>query len=199
MLNPLYTTFDSVKVRLTNKVQFQIPNEPLIEGQLPNELLAQLISDAEMEVEQDLRSRYSVPFKSIKFGNYEQLPDHTKRAIRVVVNLKSVIKILETDFGRGTHIDGDTYSNSTKKSYEQNIMRLLGRDMIGQNDKIDRFKVSPPLEDLLLAVRNSKADDGYRGRIINTDASENDASSYAAQQINDPSRSYVTNRGFRGL
>jgi hypothetical protein len=65
-------------------------------------------------------------------------------------------------------------------------------DMQGEESK--RFKFSPPLEDLMLAYSNSKADDGIRGTIINTDASI-DSASYAAEQINDPSQSYLRRRG----
>jgi hypothetical protein len=195
----LYTTFGSVKARLTGKVQFQKDNEELKEGELPTALLEQLICDAETEVENELRSRYLVPFQSKKYGNFEQLPDHTKRAIRVVVDFVAVMKVLDTDFGRGSHVDAEDYYTQTKETYEKHINRLLGRDAIGANDKIDRFKVSPPLDDLLLALHNREADDGFRGRIINTDGNPNDISSYAADQMNDPSRSYVTNRGFRGL
>jgi len=199
MFTPLYTTYNSVKIRLVNKVQFQKDSNVIEQGELPNDLLGQLIVDAETEVEQDLRSRYSIPFQSKKYGDYNRLPDHTKRAIRVVVDLKAVIKILETDFGRGTHINAEDYMETSKKHYEENIMRLLGRDQIGQNDKIDRFKVSPPLDDLLLALSNREADDGYRGTIINTDTSVRDPSSYAGNEINDPSKSYIRKRGWGGL
>ena len=62
--------------------------------------------------------------------------------------------------------------------------------------KIDRFKYSPPLQDLLLAPSNQEADDGIRGTIINTDASIHDAVSYAKRQIDNPARSYVGLRGW---
>jgi hypothetical protein len=177
-----------------NKVQFQSGPEPL-EGELPNILFGQLIVDAETEVEQDLRSRYAIPFRSIQFGTYVDLPDHSRRALRIACDLKAVEMILETDFGRGTHISGEKYSEDDKTHYEKHINKLLGRDPIGQNDKIDRFKVSPPLEDVLLAKSNSAADDGYRGTLINTDASRHDAATYAGEQINNPARTYVGRRG----
>jgi len=196
---PLYTTTDSVKIRLTNKVQFQSNPKTVADGEIPDQLLGQLIRDAETEVEMELRARYAIPFRSIKFGNFAKLPDHTKRAVRVACDLKAVLIILSTDFGRGTHISGDGYSKEDKKRYDDQINLLLGRDRIGANDKIDRFKHSPPLEDLMLAASNSKADDGYRGRIINTDASENDAVSYAEEQINNPAATYVQRRPLRGV
>lgn len=196
---PIYTTVSSVKIRLTNKVQFQTDPNVCIEGQIPNELLGQLIVDAETEVEQDLRSRYAIPFRSKTTGDFEGLPDHSKRALRIAVDLKAVTKILETDFGSGTHINAEDYFKTSEEHYEKQIMKLLGRDQIGQNDKIDRFKYSPPLDDVLLAKSNSAADDGFRGTIINTDASTHDAASYAANQINNPSKSYIRKRGFGGI
>jgi hypothetical protein len=188
----LYTTVDSVKVRLAGKVQFQEDCNSLQNGELPDLLLLQLIRDAETETEQDLRSRYSVPFRSIRTGQYCDLPDHSQRALRKVVDLKAVQYILDTDFGRGTHISGKTYSEVAEDAYKVSVKKLLGMDMQGEESK--RFKFSPPLEDLMLAYSNSKADDGIRGTIINTDASI-DSASYAAEQINDPSQSYLRRRG----
>jgi hypothetical protein len=197
-MKPLYTTIDSVKVRLSGKVQFQSGAE-LLDGELPNDLLCQLISDAETEVEQDLRSRYSVPFRSITKNTFDGLPDHSKRAIRIVVDFKAVLKILETDFGRGTHVNAEGYEKDMKDRYEEQIMKLLGRDMIGDKSDVKRFKMSPPLEDMLLAANNRFADDGYRGTIINTDSSRSDSSTYAADNVNNPSKSYIRTRGFGGL
>ena len=190
MSTPIYTSVDSVKVRLANKVQFQRDATNAIEGELPNDFLCQLISDSETEVEQDLRHRYAIPFRSLRTGKYADLPDHTKRAIRMVVDLRATQMILETDFGRGTHVDGKSYAKTQEDNYQKYINKLLGRDSEGKNDKIDRFRFSGPLEDLLLAVTNKEADDGYRGTIINTDASCNDSASYAARQVNNPSESY---------
>lgn len=192
---PIYTTVDSVKVRLAGKVQFQEDPEDLANGELPNALLIQLIVDSETEIEQDLRSRYAIPFRSIRSGFFKDLPDHTKRAIRMAVDMKSVMNIIDTDFGRGTHINADGYKKNLVKHYEILIARLLGKDMQGEaqyvgTSKIERFKKSPPLEDLLLAPTN-KADDGYSGMIINTDKSTHDAVTYAEEQLNNPAISYL--------
>lgn len=199
ILQPIYTTFDSVKIRLANKIQFQQDPNNLISGELPNALLAQLIVDAETKVEQDLRARYAIPFQSKKTGQFTDLPDHSQRALRTAIDYMCVIHIMQTDFGRGTHINADNYISETKDEYKLYIMRLLGRDQIGENNKIDRFKRTPPLEDLLLAPTNKKADDGYYGMIINTDASRHDPVSYALDEINNPSKSYERTRGFGGL
>jgi hypothetical protein len=188
---PLYTTRDSVRVRLAGKVQFQRDPAAPVDGELPDDLLRQLICDAETEVEADLRGRYAIPFRSKTRGTYEGLPDHTQRAIRMAVDMRSVLTILATDFGRGTVISGEDYAEITKANYGSFIAKLLGRDQEAAGEKIDRFRRTPPLEDLLLSESNRMADDGYRGMIINTDQSEHDAASYAAGQVNNPARSYV--------
>lgn len=191
---PIYTTVDSVKVRLANKVQFQEGATP-IDGELPNALLCQLIVDAETLVEQDLRGRYAIPFRSIANGTYGLLPDHSKRVIRMLCDLKAVQLVLTTDFGRGTHIAGEDYTKETKELYEANLKRALGHDLEGESLDTKRFRRTPPLDDLMLAKSNSKADDGFHGMIINTDPRPNSAD-YAAHQVNDPSRSYIGTLGF---
>jgi hypothetical protein len=189
----MYTTFDSVKVKLVNKVQFQAdPTQP-VDGELPDVLLTQLVRDAETDVELDLRSRYAIPFRSISTGTFTNLPDHTQRAIRKVVDLRAEFLIIGTDFGRGSHINAEGYTKTVTERYDLEIDRLLGRDKEGENSKHDRFRFSPPLEDLMLAQTNSSADDGYKGMIINTDGACQNPATYAAQQINDPSRSYLSN------
>ena len=197
MSKSCYTTFDSVKIRLANKVQFQNNPSGAIDGELSDAFLEQLISDAEVQVEQELRSRYAIPFRSIKRGTYIDLPDHTKRAIRMVVDQSAVMLILLTDFGRGTHNDGDYYFLNLKKNYESNIEKLLGKDK--QGDGVNRFKFSPPLEDLMLAKSNAYADDGFYGTIINTDSSHHDSASYAEDAVNDPSKAYLRTRNNGGL
>lgn len=196
--NPIYTTVDNVKVRLASKVQFQNDPSVVLDGELPNLLLSQLIVDAETEVEQDLRGRYAIPFQSKRTGQYVDLPDHSQRALRVAVDLRSVIMVLETDFGRGTAVNADGYVKSAKEHYDEYINRLLGRDAEGKNDKIDRFRRVPPLDDVLLAPTNSKADDGYHGMILNSDQSTHGPETYARDQINNPAASYLNRRRDRG-
>ena len=180
---PIYTTLDSVKARLANKVQFQRRSGTVDEGEMSDDLLAQLVVDAETEVEQDLRSRYWIPFTTDTDQPYRTLPDHSQRAIRMAVDMRAVVLILETDFGRGTHINADGYIAATSTHYESYIQKLLGRNKEGQGDKIDRYRFSPPIEGLKLAKHNREADDGYRGMIINTDQMEHDSVSVAIEQV----------------
>jgi hypothetical protein len=191
--DPVYTTFDSVKVRLTGKIQFQEDCNQLQQGELPDALLAQLIGDAETAVEQDMRTRYMIPFQSKITGQWIDLPDHSKRALRRAVDMRCVMEILRTDFGRGTHDDADDYYNGQTNEYKGYIKTLLGLDPEGKERKMFRF--SPPLDGVQLA-RTNLADDGYRGMIINTDTNHCGAESYAADQINNPSDSYVGKRRF---
>lgn len=177
-----------------NKVQFQADPTIVADGELSNELLCQLIEDAETEVEQDLRGRYQIPFQSISDGTYSALPDHTKRALRVAVDMMAVMKIMETDFGRGSHINSEDYSDPTEKHYNKYIDRLMGRDKEGAGDKHDRFRFSPPLDGLSLAFSNREADDGFKGRIINTDGSQVGIETYAGDQINNPGQTYISKR-----
>jgi hypothetical protein len=192
--SPIYTTIDSVKVRLAGKVQFESP-DGLQDGELPNALLLQLILDAETEVEQDLRSRYKIPFQSKRTHEWTGLPDHSKRAIRQIVDSKAIMNVMDTDFGRGGHIDASKYLEGAEKKYTSMVTKLLGRDQEGENDKIDRFRRSPPLDDVALAPSNAAADDGYRGMIINTDQMGISAEGFAEQQINDPSQGWLGRRG----
>lgn len=194
MPTPIYTTPDSVKVRLAGKVQFQSGAE-VLDGEMPNALLLQLIADAETEVEQDLRKRYKIPFQSKRTGSWDNLPDHSKRAIRQVVDYRAVMMILDTDFGRGGHSDAKKYRETAQETYDGMIDKLLGHDREGQNDKINRYRHAPPLEDMALAASNSKADDGYKGMIINTDQSQLGAESFATGQIDDPSQGWLGTRG----
>lgn len=192
---PIYTTVESVKVRLINKVQFQSAPEPL-DGELPDALLYQLIRDGEVNVELTLRSRYKVPFQSASTGKYCDLPDHSRSAIRLLCDLKAVMLVLGTDFGRGTHVSADPYYKECKAQYKDQMLLVLGFDpeskSLGDTDSATRFRRAPPLDDLALAATNLEtADNGFRGKIINTDASRHDAVSYAGRQINDPSKTYI--------
>lgn len=184
-----YTTADNVKVRLTSKVQFQSAAEPY-QGELPDALLAQIIKRAEMKVELDLRSRYAIPFREQVTNEWKDLPIHTRDAITEAVDLKAVRMILETDFGSGTGADADKYASSVKKAYGDHVKSLLGFNPESEERDPKRFRFAPPLEGLLLAGSNQHADDGYKGMIINTDQANHDSASYAADQINNPARSF---------
>jgi hypothetical protein len=194
---PLYTTIESVKVRLAGKVQFQ-QSDVLAQGELPDALLAQLISDAETRVEQELRGRYAIPFRPINTQNFKDLPDHTKRAIRRVVDMASVMEVLRTDFGRSGKLDSDAYAKNTSTAYDEAIILLMGQD-VEAKARGDRHRFTPPLEGLKLAANNTEADDGFRGMLINTsDRGSQRVSDFAEHQLNDNSISLPTSPSGNG-
>lgn len=193
----VYTTTDNVKIRLANKVQFQSNPNTVLNGELPDALLLQYISDAETMVEQQLRKRYAIPFKSKRTGQFVDLPDHSQRALRRIVDLAAVMEVLRSEFGRGEHINGSNYYTDQERTFKAGILELLGMDPEGKIK--ERVRNSPPLEDVQLAATN-KADDGYNGMIINTDiGGPRDPVSYAENQINNPAKSYVGRRGYGGF
>jgi hypothetical protein len=189
---PKYTTPDSVKVRLAGKVQFQSDPASVRDGELPNALLAQLIVDAETAVEQDLRGRYAIPFRSKSSATFTALPDSSQRALRVAVDQRAVLEILQTDYVRSGSVNSDEATEALEKRYEKTIKKLLGQDFEGEER--ERFRFSPPLDDVLLATSNQAADDGYKGMIINTDQSEHDPASFARDHINNPAASIMGRR-----
>lgn len=199
MFTPRYTTVDNVKVRLISKVQFQQDPAVIEQGEIPDALLHQIIRRAESKVELDVRSRYAIPFRSKRTCQWADLPEHTKSPLLELIDLMAVRMVLGTDFGRGTHVNAEGYVSTVKEEYSAQLLLVLGRDSEASNEKRDRYRFSPPLEDLVLAPTNREADDGYKGMIINTDQSQNDAASYAADQINNPARSYLARRPIGGI
>jgi len=202
-LEPIYTTVQSVKVRLLNKVQFQQSSEVLLDGELADDLLLQLIIDAETDVEKALRGRYAIPFRSITHNTFANLPNHTQRAIRQAVDMKAVCKVLGTDFGSGTAVNGDNYRKTTMEDYEETIRELLGmppKDASDEQIRAMRTFTRPPLEDLLLAASNSKADDGYKGMIQVSNPHgdpRHGPERFAADHINNPATAIAPLNGGR--
>lgn len=188
-----YTTVDSVKVKLEGKVRFQEDPAAVQNGELPDALLLQCIADAETQVEMDLRGRYAIPFRSTQTEDFTGLPDHSKRAIRIAVDLQAIMQILDTDFGRSGKIDASAYYKNTATRYDTTINKLLGIQEDSDGKKVQ--KRTPPLEKMKLAPGNSKADDGHRGVISNTDMCEDSAEGFALSHLNDPSSSMVRRRG----
>jgi hypothetical protein len=173
-------------VRLAGKVAFK-ERESSNPRAIPDELLGQLIVDAETAVEQDLRGRYFVPFQSKSQKTWDALPDHSKRAIRTIVDTMAVIMILRYSFGSGTHISGDGYQKLMQDQYDGLLRRLLGQDLEGNEFGMRRFRRTPPLDDVKLSDSNV-ADDGMRGMVADAKPRQDyGGPRYAAQQINDPS------------
>lgn len=179
----LYITEDDVIVRLVGKVRFT--DDPDDENQMPFSLLRRLINEAEGQVEYDLSQRYEAPFQTIDGAAFSNLPERpTKEILRTLCELNAVMRVLETDFGKGTIVNGDAYAEKVEQRYHKILDRIMKRK---RNDEMMGWQF-PPLSGLKLSYFNTEADDGYAGMVLLTSRGDGD---YPASQINDPSQSYV--------
>lgn len=182
-----YINRADIKVRLEGKVKFDPTGaDP---SKMSDALLDRLISEAESQVELDLSPRYEVGFKGICDESFTTLPTMTRDMIRTLCELQSVIRVLETDFGRGTSVDGERYSKPLGDRYKDYIEnKLLKKKMAKEDDESGQWKY-PPLPNLKLAYFNTEADDGYMGMVINTSRG---IGSYPIEQINSPGENWWT-------
>lgn len=174
----LYINNEDVKSRVRGKIRFKV-NPDYDDGAMSESLLTTLIAEAESDVEFDMSQRYAVPFQTHDCLDFSNLPERpTKQYIRTLCILKSVLRILETDFGSGA-IDSDDYVTKTQNRYNS----MLSRNMSRRNKDEDQNQfLHPPLKELKLSYHNDQADDGYRGMVMNT----SDKRPYAPDQINSP-------------
>lgn len=175
---PKYITLTDVQLRLQNKVRFT-ENEDN-QNAMSEKLAKALIDEAEAEVELDLSPRYAVPFATKAGLAFSKLPTASRNLVRTLCEIKSVMKILETDFGRGTVAGGTAYSERIAERYDKVYEKMMAtREPDGLGWKY------PPLPDLMLAPHNTEADDGFKGQILLTEITGDGG--YPAAQINDPS------------
>lgn len=172
-----YLSLTAVKARLENKVRFadRGDTDP---NKMTDILFASLINEAETQVEIDLMLRYEVPFQGPN-GTYAELPDSTKTFITTLAELLSVVRVLETDFGRGTSANGDKYTEKLQKRYD-----AMAKQLVELKDGSYQTWLRPPLAGLKLAYSN-QGDTGFRGRAHNTTTISHEAD-YATLQINSP-------------
>lgn len=184
MAVPKYVQLKEIQDRVLGKIQFTSDSEDENEMQLT--LANSLIDEAEAEVELDLSIRYAVPFKgSLDGQTFKQLPTSTQLILKTLCRLQSVMKLIDTDFGRGSAVNGEEYKKELKARYDQMVeKRLLAK--VGEMEDTNQW-LYPPLEGLALAWGN-QADDGYRGMVI-SDSPSNDGA-YPRDQINDPSETF---------
>lgn len=179
---PQYCKLNDVKIRLIGKVRFTCDEKD--ENKMQESLLTRLIDEAEGEVEYDLSPRYTVPFVTDTDGKFDLLPERpTKNLLRTLVELKSVERVLETDFGRGTVVDADKYAESIKNRYTE----ILGKLLKYRDGQFWQFS-HPPLTGLKLNYMNAEADDGFAGQVLVT--GEQFSGDFPARRINDPSQSF---------
>jgi hypothetical protein len=158
----MYIKFEDVRLRLVGKVRFTDDIDD--ENKMPKALAIRLIDEAEGQVEVDLSPRYAAPFVNSAAPNtFASIPDRpTKNIIRTLCELKAVIRILETDFGAGSSVDGAKYIKNIADRYKDivnnNILAKPSDDFKGS-----RQWAFPPLPNLQKAYFNTEADDGYAG------------------------------------
>jgi len=176
-----YANVAEVKSLLIGKVRFG--DDDTDPNKLGPKLFTQLINEAEMQVELHLSKRYQTPFVGISNEPFLKISNpSTRMIIATVAKLQSVMRILETDFGRGSAVAGDEYYKGVEKRYEKMLDTL-----IGEREDSHGYKW-PPLQGLQLNWANKQGDDGYPGAVLNS--SRDMGPTYATGQINDPSQTF---------
>jgi len=178
-----YIKFEDVRIRLIGKVRFT--DDESEENKMHTSLANNLILEAETQVEQDLSPRYAAPFVHETGSKFETLPDISKNSIKTLCKIKSVILILETDFGSGTAIDAEKYIGRLEKRYTKILTEQILPKVKGAEDS--RQWANPPLPGLKKNWFNTHADDGFAGGIFVTSQGDGD---YPSAQINDASENW---------
>lgn len=178
----LYIRLEDVRIRLLGKVRFTDDEEQA--ANMMHVLLAnRLINEAEANVETDLSPRYAAPFQTDDGVPFKSLPLRpTQEFLRTLCELKAAIRILQTDFGRGSAVNGDSYKEDLEKQYKSMV-----RDHLAKKSESYQQWVQPPLPSLRLNWGNTESDDGYAGQILSTSSGDG---SFPQTRINDPSKTY---------
>lgn len=182
----LYIAFEDVRVRLIGKVRFT--NDENDENKMHEKLANKLINQAEGDVELDLLPRYMAPWQTPEGAAFKELPDRpTKLYLKTLCELLACVRILETDFGSGSAVDGEKYAEKLRKRYSDMLNLLLAKKKDGAVEALGFLK--PPLPGLRLNYMNETADDGFMGQVLVSSQGDGD---YPQKQINDPSESFWT-------
>lgn len=186
-----YINSDAVIVRLRGKVKVTSDpeNEP---DRMPLLLLNRIINEAEGEVETDLSTRYEAPFVTVDGRPFASLPIRpTQEVLRTLCELLAVVRVLETDFGRGSAVDASKYADSCQKRYDRILYgdhekRIPGLITLRENS-YNTFQL-PPLPGLKSNYHVAQSDNGFSGFVGRTD--DTGDGGYPAIQINDPSETF---------
>lgn len=176
-----------VELRLRGKVRFS--DDENDENKFPRRLLERLCIEAERAVERIMSPRYAAPFQGADGAAFNDLPETTQETIRTMAELMGVLRVLATDFGRGTTNNADAFTKGQKTLLDEMTKRELEQLEDGAYGK---WKY-PPLENLKLSDRNS-TDDGTAGAILVTSRMDGE-SDFPSKQITDPSQNFLTGRG----
>jgi hypothetical protein len=190
-----YISTNDVEVRLLGKVRFTDNDDD--EKQFSRKLLRRLIDEAEGQVERDLSPRYFAPFQCIDPNapantlgddSFKSLPSTTRETLRTMCELMGVLRVLETDFGRGGANDAKAYKENQQKRYDAMVNRELARRSKMEDSPGEWL--APPLKGLYLADHNA-TEDGTYGAILVTSRGEGD---FPVERITDPSENFSTGR-----
>lgn len=189
-----YISDKDVKSRLLGKVKFT--NDANNENALQNELFQDWVSQAEAQVEFDLSPRYAAPFASdsdVPFNKFPQLatkdPSYYQayHLLRTLMQLQAVIRVLESDFGRGSVADAGKYIDKVEDRYKSIIEdKILAKKKMPDGSETQQWQF-PPLPHLKLNYMNTEADDGYMGQVLTTNQVH---PQFPQFQINDPSENF---------
>lgn len=179
-----YITNESVLIRLRNKVKTTTcpDQEP---DRLPVALLTRLVLEAEGQVEMDLSERYESPFQAMDCSPFSALPDTTQNILRTLCELLGVIRVLETDFGKGSGINADAYTKISQDRYDKLIVKLLSRR--SKDDPFTPF-IYPPLPQLKTNYHMRQVDTGFYGYVARSD--DGGHGGFPVKQINDPEQTF---------
>lgn len=181
---PLYCKYESVRQRLEGKVSFT--DDPENENAMTVGLAKRLMNEAEGQLEMDLSPRYMAPFQSETGQPFGTLPVRpTQEVITTLAELLSCIRILETDFGRGSAVNGEAYSKKLEERYRSIVDKYL---LALKDESYQNWKL-PPLPGMRLNFQNNEADNGYSGVILKT-GSGGFGDSFPRQQINNPAETF---------
>jgi len=175
-----YVTAAEIKKRCAGKIYFADTDDD--DNAVGPTLLDEIIAEAEAQVETRLSVRYAIPFVHKSGSAFSTLSTNTQTVIKSLVRSESVRRLLDTDFGRGTAVEGAKYARQQYEVFEMQANRLVER----REGTFGQF-LYPPLVDLALAPHNSEADDGYAGRIYLTSDEPGD---FASRQMPDPGESF---------
>ncbi len=187
---PVNFTINDVKTRLYGKVTFGTnPTTSMTDS-----YLSTLCGQAEGIVEFDLNQFYRVPFISKTTLDYAGLPNMTKVFLNNLFVTRSVILVLEVEFGRQSSVVSENYSAQMMREYNTILKRISYKD-----PKTGQYSMAP-LPDLMINTQNwtglkvvpSPAVAGLRS------CGSKDNMRYALQQITNPATSIWSFTGEEG-
>jgi len=179
-----YISYEEIRVRTLGKVKYT--TSELDENKMHVDLANALINEGEVQVELDLSPRYEAPFQGLNGEAFSTLPTPTKLLIKALCELQGVMKILDTDFGRGTVAGAEKYYETLEKRYD----RIIKQTMEYRGGEYGNGWKYPPLPGLKLMWGNAQGDSGFVGEVLVIGPS-GDSDSFPSRRVNDPSKTFL--------